>query len=120
MDRTEIIEALERGETGREIDAKIGYLFPESYIGDYGEPMVSVSVGPVSTSLDACIALVERVRPGWKHRDYTFDADDNKYRHQWVLHEDKHKAETSYSNGFSPASAAGALLAALLRATGGE
>ncbi len=127
MTRNELIQRLEAGEVGREIDAAVGYLFPESYTGDYGEPMISLDVGRVSTSLDAAVALCERVRPGvWREMrgprstlsEHTLETMTSEWR---VVFQFKGRPYTAV--GDAPTLAA-ALLAALLKATdsgqGGE
>lgn len=66
---------VESGEKGREIDADIALhfgwsVFPgDNWIGPYGE----IAVPRVSTSLDACAALAERVLPGrqWRMSVYS-------------------------------------------------
>ena len=73
-----------------------------------------------TASIDAALALVAEKLPGWKHHDYSYDADDNVYRHQYVLHHEKHTRGTLWVSESHPKSQAIALLLALLTALGGE
>lgn len=65
---TDLIKRLEAGETGREIDAEIAAHFKQAFgrtgfvLGDKLLTLL-VSEPKLSTSLDAAVALVERVRP---------------------------------------------------------
>lgn len=65
---TDLLKRLEAGETGRELEVAIENLlgiaqFEQKHAGaDFD--MVRVRVGAYTTSLDAAVALVERVLPG--------------------------------------------------------
>lgn len=75
---------------------------------------------PANAWIDAALAIVADKLPGWKHHDYSYDADDNVYRHQYVLHHEKHTRGTLWVSESHPKSQAIALLLALLTALEGE
>jgi hypothetical protein len=118
--REELIEALERGETGREIDADVfrvfgytvkvlegpGHLMQGRFLAypPEGPQRCEPARLAVSTSLDAAVALCERVRPGTR----------------WLMDSLGHvklqppESAVYYSEAPTPSAA---LLAALLKAT---
>jgi hypothetical protein len=89
---TDLIKRLEEAEAGsRELDAAIADLFnpvPDQYDGFAGRwPFVEGSpfsdqTPPVTTSLDAALALAERVLPGWGWEISHDDCNGNYYA--WV------------------------------------
>ena len=117
---TDLIKRMEEAEAGsRELDAAIADLFnpvPDQYDGFAGRwPFVEGSpfsdqTPPVTTSLDAALALAERVLPGWcwmieRHKNGTATAG----LHEWNAYRE--------ADLFTANTPALALCAAILKAT---
>lgn len=67
MKHAELIARLEGGETGRDLDAILWYTLVEKpEPGDKIDKDMIDRWPHFTTSLDAAVALVERVRPGWR------------------------------------------------------
>lgn len=123
---TDLVKRLEAGETGREIDAEVfaalGWIIAEDYLVGSDDPIVFVwhpsGLGgthtplKVTTSLDAALALVERVIPKCEWSIDKFDGDPVAH----VDHpNDPHGMLGRRAQAPTPAAA---LIAALLKAEG--
>ncbi len=127
MDRTQIIAALEGGEVGREVDRAVNVLLNGAceihHVNEDGI-VNGRSLDRVSISLDACIALVERVRPDTETHRYSCTVWTGKNPQARIFYEVRDEdAEGGWAIGAlnplavrAPTPAA-ALLAALLKAT---
>lgn len=110
---TDLVKRLEAGETGREIDAEVCWRFGEHGPDDYGMPLIDDRVFPVTTSLDAAVALVERVKP----EAYIEMSGPRKYLNIPTPVPNKWLAKVDDFRGWA-ATPAAALIAALLKAKG--
>lgn len=115
-----LIERIEAAEVGSaELDLEVAQALSEpwSYMG---EPPKVIKCRPYTTSIDAALALAERVLPGWRlaRLGESREADDSgayvggwDVRLHWPLGGKLHNLE--YGSGSTPALA---LVAAILRA----
>lgn len=113
-----LIERLQAAEGGsRELDILMARVVGGTIVNGKFERVASWGeAAAVTTSFDAALALVEEKLPDWKYIDYAFDRDDPVYRHQIVLHKDKHKAGAAWVNASHPNSYVLCVLIALLKA----
>jgi hypothetical protein len=100
----ELIERLEGGETGREIDMAVAIHFLPSW-ANHPEPS---ELPRLTTSLDAALALVERVRPNGSYCVWSSEGKPGA--------EIEGQLDNYYGGGLTMAAA---LVAALLKAEGG-
>ena len=131
MTREELIEVMARGEVGREIEVAIYYALaePEPHWTDarWADCLAGMNAEQtwrwlsrfrsewtgVTTSLDAAVALVERVRPGW---GWSVSSSAGHARaNVWNL--SRLSPMPPHTKAPTPAAA---LVAALLKAMGGE
>lgn len=132
----ELIARLEGGETGREIDEAVFLAFNEApsgpgwkktsagnwhrFLGPLGHWDENVHADSVSTSLDAAVALVERVRPGWlKSLEEFSDGDAHYWVAELVLERPDGKLKPLQTEQGTAPTPAAALLAALLKSVEG-
>lgn len=125
---TDLLKRLEAGETGREIDAHIGWhldghhtkFCPTPEILLNGMTDFGLVVPHYTTSLDAAVALVERVLPGcdWTARTRRKHPYKGVYPSEATIWGTDTSQSLGATNGFAPTPAA-ALIVALLKANGG-